>query len=97
MPGFGTSKAQAGIPRGGLDGRDLIKEVLKIGKFVEVTRKANVVTEHPADDKFIECALSAHADYIVSGDRHLLKVARYEKIHMLSVRELLGLLEAGKN
>ena len=30
------------------------------------------VSVDPDDDKFIECALAARADYIVSRDRHLL-------------------------
>jgi putative PIN family toxin of toxin-antitoxin system len=51
----------------------LIEAVLKVVKFVEATKKVNVVVEHPADDKFIECALAAMADYITSGDKHLLK------------------------
>ena len=51
---------------------ELIEAVLKICKFVEVTKKVNVVLKHPADDKFIECALCSRADYIVGGDTHLL-------------------------
>ncbi len=43
----------------GLRSEDLIETVLKIAKFVKVTKKLNVVKEHPADDKFIECAQAA--------------------------------------
>lgn len=81
----------------GLGRRDLMEAVLNVSRFVKVSRKVNVVAEHPADDKFIECALAAHADYIVSGDRHLLKVARHDKIRIMSVREFLEILEAGSN
>ena len=63
---------------------ELIEAVLKVVKFVEVTKKVNVVVEHPADDKFIECALAARADYIVSGDKHLLKVGSYKKTQIVS-------------
>ena len=38
---------------------DLIEAILKIVKFVKVTKKFNVVLEHSADDKFIDCALAA--------------------------------------
>ena len=72
---------------------DLIETVLKIGKFVKVTKKISVVHEHPADDKFIECASAARADYIVSGDKHLLTVGYYEKTQILSVIEFLQVLE----
>jgi putative PIN family toxin of toxin-antitoxin system len=73
---------------------DLIETVLKIAKFVKVTKKIKLVKEHPADDKFIECAFAAGADYIVSGDNHLLKVACYKKTQIVSVNEFLQLIEA---
>lgn len=78
----------------GLGRTDLVEAVLKVSRFIKVTRKVNVVADHPADDKFIECALAARADYIVSGDRHLLKLARHERIRIMSVREFLDMLEA---
>jgi predicted nucleic acid-binding protein len=66
--------------------------VLKTAKFVKVTKKLHVVKEHPADDKFIECAQAAGADYIVSGDKHLLKVACYKKTQIVSVNEFIQII-----
>lgn len=77
----------------GLCHEDLIETILKIGKFVKVTKKVNVVQEHPADDKFIECAVAGEADYLVSGDKHLLKIDCYQKTRILPVREFLKVLE----
>jgi putative PIN family toxin of toxin-antitoxin system len=77
----------------GLRSEDLIETVLKIAKFVKVTTKLNVVLEHPADDKFIECSQTARAQYIVSGDNHLLKVACYKKTQIVSVNEFLQVIE----
>lgn len=76
----------------GLQREDLIEAVLKIAKFVKVTKKLHVVEEHSADDKFIECAQAANADYIVSGDKHLLKVACYKKTQIVSVSELIQII-----
>jgi putative PIN family toxin of toxin-antitoxin system len=80
----------------GLLHEELIEAVLKVVKFVEVevTKTVKVVLEHPADDKFIECALAARADYIVSGDKHLLKVGSYKKTRIVSVAEVLQILGA---
>ncbi len=90
-------KLQQAYQGAGLDRRDLMEAVLNVGRLVRVSRRVNVVAEHPADDKFIECALAAHADYVVSGDRHLLKVSRHENIRILPVREFLDMLESGSN
>jgi putative PIN family toxin of toxin-antitoxin system len=78
----------------GLRREDLVETVLKIGKFIQATRKVHVVVEHPADDKFVECALAANAAYIVSGDKHLLKVGSYKKTRILPVSEFLQVIEA---
>jgi predicted nucleic acid-binding protein len=40
----------------GLQSEVLIEAVLKIAKFVKVTKKLHVVEEHSADYEFIECA-----------------------------------------
>ena len=76
----------------GLTSEDLVKAVLKTAKFVKVTKKLHVVEEHSADDKFIECAKSAKADYIISGDKHLLKMACYKRTKIVSVSEFIQIL-----
>lgn len=48
-----------------------------------------VVLADPDDDIFIACALSAGADYIVSGDEHLLSLKRYKGIEIVTVKEFL--------
>ena len=74
--------------------KELIEAVLKVVKFVEVTKVVKVVVEHPADDKFIECALAAMADYIVSGDKHLLKVGSYKRTRIVSASEFIQIINS---
>lgn len=78
----------------GLRHEELIEAVFKVVNFVEVSKKVDVVVEHPADDKFIECALAARADYIVSGDWHLLKVGSYKKTQIVSVSAFLQIIKS---
>jgi len=78
----------------GLRHEELIESVLKIVRFVSVTKPVKVVFDHAADDKFVECALEAKADYIVSGDKHLLSVGAYRKTKIVSVNEFLQILES---
>jgi len=73
--------------------QELIEQVLKTAKFVKATTKVEVVNEHPADNKFIECALAAKANYIVSGDNHLLNAVSYKEIQISSVSDFLELTE----
>lgn len=52
----------------------LIREKFTI---VEVASDAKGATKDPNDDRFIACAVAANADYIVSGDKHLLSVKNF--------------------
>lgn len=52
-------------------------------KDVSPTRKVRAIKDDPADNKFLECALEAKADYIVSGNEHLKKLGTYKGIRIL--------------
>lgn len=55
---------------------DLIRSRLETtALLVEPEMTITVIKDDPDDDRVLECALAAEADYIVSGDRHLLKLA----------------------
>lgn len=42
-----------------------------------------VVKEDPSDDKFLACAKYTNASYIISGDKHLLKLKSYSGISIV--------------
>ena len=55
-----------------------------------------IIEKDPKDDKFLHAALEGNADYIVSGDHHLLELKSYEGIKILSPGNFLELLENKK-
>jgi putative PIN family toxin of toxin-antitoxin system len=59
---------------------------------VKITKHIKAVPDDPDDNKFIECAVKSNADYIVSGDEHLLKLKEYAGIKILKASEFLKLL-----
>ena len=80
----------------GVSMQQLMGLVLKIGKLVQVTSKASqveIVKEDPSDNKFIQCAIASGADFIVSGDKHLLLVKKFGKTRILSVSEFMRILK----
>lgn len=46
-----------------------------------------IVLNDPDDDHVLACALAAKADYIVSGDRHLLDLKEHRGIQIVTVAE----------
>lgn len=67
----------------------IVSDVRCSAQFVDVTSSLHVVTEDPTDNRFLECALDGEADYIVSGDRHLLSVGSFRGIDILRPRDFL--------
>lgn len=52
--------------------------------FVASPPPIAAIAEDPADDKFISCAVTVGAKYIVSGDRHLLDLKKFRGIQILA-------------
>ena len=45
------------------------------------------ICRDPDDNKFLECAKDANAYYIVSGDKDLLVIERYENVKIVTAKE----------
>ena len=71
---------------------NLVTEVLAIAEYVEPLQQIRAIPEDPDDDRILECAVAAGALYIITGDRHLLKLIRYEDIEIVNADQFLDLL-----
>jgi uncharacterized protein len=67
----------------------LSDEVLPYFEVVDHTDNAVGVCRDPDDDKFISCALSGGARVLVSGDRDLIGLGHYGKIHIMNPAEFI--------
>jgi putative PIN family toxin of toxin-antitoxin system len=57
--------------------------------FSAKTPELHFVEEDPDDDKFIECAVSLKADFIISGDKALLAIQDYMGIRIVTPKKFL--------
>lgn len=60
--------------------------------YVTIKRPPTIVTEDPDDDIVLSTAYKGRADYIISGDRHLLKLREFKRIKIVTVEEMLEIL-----
>ena len=58
--------------------------------------EVSIVHDDPDDDKIVACALEAGADYIISGDPHLLNLKHYRDIQIVTPKAFLKVLELKK-
>ena len=59
-----------------------------------LTATVSGVATHPEDDLILATAVSARADYLVTGDRQLLKLGSYQDVRIVSPREFLQTLQS---
>ncbi|MFO8015881.1 MAG: putative toxin-antitoxin system toxin component, PIN family [Candidatus Woesearchaeota archaeon] len=67
----------------------LISLLLEIAEMIEPKNRLNIVKDDPTDNKFIECAFEGKADYIITGDNHLLKLKEYKGIRIVTPEEFI--------
>ena len=63
--------------------------ILEIAKLTEITGKIKVIEEDEDDNIIIETAEVGNADFIISGDEHLLKLKEYNKIKIVTASNFL--------
>jgi uncharacterized protein len=51
------------------------------------------VAPDPGDDKIISCAVEAQADFIVTGDKKLLRLEEYQKIQLINTESFIKILD----
>ena len=59
---------------------------------VEPAPRPAVVQADPDDDIYLFAAVDGRADYLVSGDRHLLDLSEFQGIRIVTARAFLSLL-----
>jgi len=69
--------------------QDLVLGYATLAQVVLPAEVPLIIAEDPDDDEVLACALAAHAQVIVSGDRHLLGLAEYQGIRIVRPMELL--------
>ena len=72
--------------------KGLIRIIAENSIMVKPEERVNVIKEDPEDNRVLECALVAKADFIVSGNRHLLKLEKFKNIGILTPRKFLELV-----
>lgn len=61
----------------------------ELGELVQPRKTLHVLRDEP-DNRILECALTAHAKMIVTGDRAMLDLGEYKGIRIVTLREFLG-------
>ena len=73
---------------------DLITNELEtLADIVKPKERIMAIEKDPEDNRILECARQAQADYIVSGDVHLLEIKEFQGTRILAPGEFLEILD----
>jgi uncharacterized protein len=72
------------------------EEILPYCDVTDIAEKVEGLCSDPDDDKFISCAISAHADFIISGDKALIALKEYKSVKIIKPSDFLKLVASLK-
>lgn len=71
--------------------------VLDYSQLVNITNSLKGICADPDDDMVLECAVVANANYIVTGDKHLLSLGNYQNSLILKATDFLATTQELQN
>lgn len=71
--------------------KTFIIELENISEIVCPVKKLKIIKKDEDDNKILECADEFKADYIITGDCHLLEIKKYKKINIITADEFLNI------
>ncbi len=72
--------------------KGFLQLIVDVSAVVDVRSKFNVIADR-SDNSILATAYDGKADYIVSGDKHLLKLREFRRIKIVTVGQMLEILK----
>jgi uncharacterized protein len=69
----------------------LIMSISNLATTFKTAPRLKVLSDDP-DNRILECALDAAAEFVVTGDRHLLNLTMYQDIEIIKLSAFLAML-----
>jgi putative PIN family toxin of toxin-antitoxin system len=70
------------------EAREFVHVISRVATVVRTTSRLRVIDDEP-DNRILECAIDAPADFIVTGDRHLLSLGTYKGVRLIRLADFL--------
>ncbi len=71
---------------------EFVEAIRGVAEIVAIESDFKVVREDPEDDVVVNTAYDGKADYIVSGDKHLLRLTRFKGVRIVSPTSFLTIV-----
>jgi len=75
---------------------DIVNSIHQFTNHTTPKERIEVIKDDPDDDRILECAVACNAKYIISYNKHLLKLKEFRSIRILAPKEFLGILNKSR-
>ncbi len=90
-------KMRFGIPRSVKNREESLKQLLQQTQLIVPDVRFDCIPEDPTDNRFLECAVTGGAHFIVTNDRHLLDLNTFQDIAILTAGNFIRQYRKGKH
>jgi putative PIN family toxin of toxin-antitoxin system len=70
----------------------LLKATARVATIIKTRPHLHFLADEP-DNRILECAVAAEADFIVTGDKHLLSLKHFRNISIVTLSHFLEFLK----
>lgn len=72
---------------------NVVAELTSLAEWVAPDQHHHIVIGDPSDDLVLDCAVAAGAQYLVTGDAHLLRLQKYQDVTIVNPKTFLQGME----
>ena len=72
--------------------KQTVQKIQSMSMLVHPTEKIHIIKDDPDDNAILECALEGKVDFVITSDKHLLKLQEFKGIKILTPAEFRVLL-----
>lgn len=71
--------------------KEALKQIARVSEIVRPKKRLKVINDEP-DNRILEASIEGKADFIVTGDKHLLSLKKFEGISIIKAADLVSLV-----
>lgn len=69
--------------------KQYLKSIVQRSVLINVDKPPQIIDQDPSDNKFIGLAEKAQAEYIITGDNHLLNLKEYKNTKIITPKDFI--------
>lgn len=73
-----------------------VRRIKNFSEEVHPQERLSIIADDP-DNRILECGVASQADFIISGDKHLLNLKNFQEINIVTPADFLVAIEVGRH